>query len=968
MIVTNVRLGCRRRIGIHCQQQPFRRAGFVSFGELADSSLCDETTTNERRAIEGFHLDLEENARKRPPLSVPWRHKLPRPYGVDRKLENLFSATQQQRDKGQNLRYSGGPVSENTALESLSDMLNEGKATPEAMWAQFEEVIRTNAWKSTRLHIIDEVDLKLKKAIFRELLLQICEVRSREPFRQSIPSPATVIRIYVKHGLMEYWWEKILWLQLGAMIDLGRGTFYKIRTGDIPAHENINQSAASILEVWEVFMEVHGNRISSSNSQILGHDPPNVSNCDTSMLATMSTSQRVSTGWRGLPTSADIKFRSVRAPKEKLHRFLHYLPNHPNVRETIRVAEAAVLTRDYIQFSARRHLISEAMVEFAQPFLELMEHIFEGQRLHTTLAILCLGEQGVTPGTARDVLRRWSLNPRVTELPDASNHNLSALRKELFASEKASSISEEASSASEKASSASEKNPSASEEVSTASENVSTASEEVSSASKEASSALCKPRFAHVELKWKKKRYEVFSKKIGRALEKCDPSYLADLWHTFQSMPVLNEPEEPALEALYLHYIVAFFSLRQSDQATEVWNYMIKSGLSPNLKHWNAMLAGSATSKDILSLQGIWSNLKAAGFEPDAYAWTTWIHGLMRCGEWQQGLQALEELGEVWKKTTSSDAIPVANDFQPPVLSIIPINAAISGCYGLHKPELIPHILQWAESQNVPLETSTFNIMLKPLVYEDDHTATDALISSMQRHGCAPDIITVTVILNRLLHGPNSAFLKLSPTAQHDAILTILRKMEQQGLPATVKTYCTILDGLLRPGKANIFAAHAVLSHMANKNLKPSSSIYTILATHYFEMRPPDLAAVDTLWQRIRSDGGIRDHYFFDRMIEGYARFSRVEKMLAMLRDALTEGKTPSWLALTAIVNALKRAREWATLTDIVTDVLDEENGILRHGEVEPSGKGHFWAVVDQLVEDGYIQVRIPNQETAAEF
>lgn len=904
MIVSNVRLGCRRRIGIHCQQQPSRSAGFVSFGGLADSSIGDETTSNERRAMEGFHLDLEDNELKRTPLRVPWRHKLPRPYGVDRKLENLFSANQQQRDMGQNLRYSGGPVLEDNVFEALSDMLHEGKATPEAMWAQFKEVIGTNAWKSSQLHSTHEKDAELKQTIFREFLLQICEVRSREPFRHSVPTPATIIRIYLKHGLMEYWWEKIFWLQLGVMVNWGRDLFYKPRTAEVPAHENINCLAGSILEVWEVFMEEHGNRISSSHSQILGLGPPNISSCDTSMLATMSPSQRVSTGWRGLPSSAYIKFRSVQAPEEKLHKFLHYLPNHPNVRETIRVAEAAILTRDCIQFFAKRHLINEAMVEFAQPFLELMEHIFKGENLHASLAVICLGEQGVTPATAISVLRRWGFKPTVTEPTDAS---------------------------------------------------------------KEALSTSSKRRFAHMELEWKHKRYSVLSKRLGKAVEKSDPSYLVELWHNFQSMPVLNEPEEPAVENLYLQFIVAFFALRQTNHATEVWNYMVKSGHRPNQKHWNGMLAGCAKAKDLLSLKGIWSNMKAAGFEPDAYAWTTWISGLMRSGEWQQGLQALEELGEIWKKTTSSDTMPDSNGFEPPVPSIIPINAAISACYKLRKPELIPHILQWAESQNVPLETSTFNIMLQHLVRQDDHTGPDALLASMQHHGCTPDIITVTVVLNELLHSPDSAFLTLSPTAQHDAILTILRRMEKHGLPANVKTYCTILDGLLRPGRANIFAAHAVLSHMADQSLQPSSSIYTILATHYFEMHPPDLAAVDTLWQRIRSDGGIRDHYFFDRMIEGYARFGRVERMLALLRDALAEGKTPSWMALSAIVDALKRKREWATLTDIVADVLDKQNGILRHGELHPSGRGHFWARVEQLVEDGYIQLRFPNQEMAAE-
>lgn len=895
MIVSHVRPTCRRRIGIYCQQNQSRRRGFVSFGRLVDSSLRGETDLIERRPTSEAKDDRGYNAPNGPPLRIPWRHKLPRSYGVDRKLENLFLSTQRQGDKGQSLRYSGGPVSTDNAFEVLSDMLNEGKATPEDLWVKFEEVVRTNAWKTS----LYEQDVKLMDVIFREFLLQVCKVRSQEPFRQSLPAPAKIIRIYVKHGLMKYWWEKIFWLQLGVLVNRGRDLLCGQRTGEVPAHENINRLAGDILEVWEVFMEEHGSRTSS---QSFGHDPPNLINCDTSMPASMTIAQRVSTGWRGLPTSADIKFRSViRAPTEKLHRFLHFLPNHPNVRETIRVAEAAVLTRDYIQFFAKNHLITKSTIEFAQPFLELMEHIFQGKKLHASLAVLCLGEQGIPARTASAVLHQWGFKPTVTELKDAPKEGLSSSRK---------------------------------------------------------------PRFAHMELEWKQKRYSVLSKRVGRAVERSDPSTLSDLWHSFQSMPVLNELEEPACEAMYLQFLVAFFSLRQPDLATGVWNYMIKSGHRPNLKHWNAMLAGCVKTKDLLSLQGVWSNMKADGFEPDAYTWTTWIGGLIRCEKWQEGLQALDELGEIWKKPPSSDARPDSNDFfEPPVPSSFPVNAAISACLAIRKPELVPHILQWAKTQNVPLSTSTFNIMLRPLVRQGNHAAIDALLVSMQHHGCAPDIITVTINLNGLLNSPNSAFRTLSPTAQHDAIVTILRNMESLGLPATVQTYCTLLDGLLRPEKANIFAAHAVLSHMADQKLKPSSSIYTILATHYFGQSPPDLASVDALWQRMRSEGGIRDRYFFDRMIEGYARFGKVEKMLALLRDALAEGKTPSWIALTAIVEALKRAREWRLISDLVAGVLNEGKGILRHGEGEQSGKGHFWALVDQLVEEGYIQIPDPNIE-----
>ena len=865
----------------------------MSFGGIVDSSPRVDTVFAERRPTSEADENLGQHATNRPRLRILPRQGLPRSFGVDRKLENLFLSVKKNEDNGQNSRYSGSPVSAENAFDVLNEILNEGKDTPETLWAQFEEVVRTSAWKTS---LLQSADIKAAKMIFQELLLQICTVRSREPFRQSLPAPAKIIRIYLKHGLMEYWWDKVFWMQLGVLVNWSRDRLHNSPTGEVPAHENTNRLVGDILEVWEVFMEVHGNE---TNSQKFGDDPPELINCDTAVPASMTTAQRVSTGWRGLPMSADIKFRSIQAPTASVHRFLHFLPNHINDRRTIRVAGAAELTRDCIQFFAKKHLITESVSEFAQPFLDLMEHVFQGKKLYSPTAIACLGEQGIPAKAANAVCSRWGFKPPGMETKDVP---------------------------------------------------------------KEESSPPHNPRFAHMMSEWKIGKYEHISKRIGKAVEKSNPLLLSNLWQGCQSMLVPNQPEEPALEALYRHFIIASFSLRNPRLATEVWNFMTQSGHRPNLTHWNAMLAGCVKNEDLLSLQGVWSNLKAAGFEPDAYAWTTWIGGLIRCGQWQRGLQALEELGEIWKKPPSSDASAGSSDFTSPVPSHIPINAAISACLATGKPELVPHILQWAKLQDVSLNIRTFNIMLRNLVRRHDHAAIDALLISMHDHGCAPDIITVTIVLNGLLQSPNSTFLTLSPTAQHDGILNILRKLEKLGLPATVKTYCTLLDGLLRPNDANIFAAYAVLSHMTEQKLKPSSSIYTILATHYFSLQPPDIASVDALWQRIRSEGGLRDHYFFDRMIEGYARFGETEKMLAILRNALAEGKTPSWVALTAIVRALKQAREWRLLSDLVTDVLDEQKGILRLGERGQTGKDHFWVLVNQLVEDGYIQLPDSNK------
>ena len=860
----------------------------MSFGGLVDSTIRGVSNPVERRSTSEIREDLGQHATQEARLRIPHHHERSRPDGIDRKLEGLFLSAQKQDDRNHNLLYSGGPVSEENPFEVLSTMLNEEKATPEKLWAQFKEVIRTAAWRTTPSESVNE---KAIQSVFRELLLQICKARSQEPFRLSLPAPSKIIRIYLKHGLMQYWWDKIFWLQLGVLVNWSRDGLHNSPNGEVPAHENTNRLVADILEVWEVFMETHGNE---TDSHGFG-DLPALIDCNTSVPATMTTAQRAFIGWRGLPTNADIKFRSVEAPTDSLHRFFHFLPNHLNDRKTIKVAAAAEFTCDCIIFLAKNHLITDSVIDFAQPFLSLMNHIFRAKKVFNLTIISCLGEQGIPLWDARGICTRWTMTPTYAQMGP---------------------------------------------------ENLSDA---------ELSTPI--PRFTPMVSEWKRKRHKYMTACVGKALEKSNPSALVELWRGFRTAPVSNAQPGTELDNLYLNFIIAFFKLRLPQGATEVWNYMITSGQHPNLKHWNAMLSGCSKYEDLQSLQSVWSNMQDAGLEPDAYTWTTWIGGLIRCGQWQRGLQALEELGEIWKKPPSSDARPVPDDFVPVVPSISPVNAAITACFQADRPEAVPQILKWAASNDVPFNTRTFNILLRTLVRRSEHDAIDELLVSMQDRGCAPDIVTVTIMLSGLLHSRSSIFPTLSPTGQHDAILNILRKLGKIGLPATVQTYSTLLDGLLHPEHANIFAAHAVLSHMAEQNLKPSSAIYTILVTHYFGLQPPDLASVGALWQRIRSEGGIRDHYFFDRMIEGYAGLGEIEKMLAMLRHALAEGKTPSWIALTAVVTSLQKAREWSLLTDLIHDVLDEENGILRNGERGVSGKDNFWALVDQLGKEGSIQI-----------
>lgn len=552
---------------------------------------------------------------------------------------------------------------------------------------------------------------------------------------------------------------------------------------------------------------------------------------------------------------------------------------------------AANLTHDCVNFLIQHSLIPETTVQNAQPFLAFVKNFRFKRSFLREIATRALVKQGIPSGIVDKALRCCGLTQA-------------------------------------------------------------TAREDVSS-----SEGLAPPNKTFTEDNTTRKTSQVrlISKDLARAVQRSDTGLAIGLWRRFRDNSMPNGDTESLREEIFTQFLSSFFSLRRPGHAVDVWNVMVRSGLIPRQKHWQAMIVGCTKSKDLVSMQEIWTNMKAAGFEPDNKSWTAWIHGLIKCGEWHLGLGALEELGRLWRNAPV-EAKTDNGGTGGPLPTIEPVNGAISALLATGKAGIVPKVFLWAKLQNVPLATSTFNIMLRPAIRKDETEAVNHVLSEMQAHNCQPDIVTFTIILNGLLSNTNSSFHTKTPEAQKTTILTLLKTLQSKGLFATAHTYSTVLDGLLAPQTINLTAARAVLNHMAANNLKPSPHIYTILVTHYFAATPPDLAAIDSLMHRIRLEKGALDSVFYDRMIEGYARAGEVEKMLSFVRRAPREGKSPSWMALLAVLEELVRAREWGFAKEFVADVSDREKGLLRHGEAGGAGKDWFWELVDELREGCFVK------------
>ena len=470
-------------------------------------------------------------------------------------------------------------------------------------------------------------------------------------------------------------------------------------------------------------------------------------------------------------------------------------------------------------------------------------------------------------------------------------------------------------------------------------------------------------------LDWGQKSLIARRKEIDGVIKRKDTENAINLWDNYVAYLKMQQHEDKETgDSIFARFLCTFWAIHRSDRAIDVWNYMVETGHTPGQIHWHAMLDGCVRAHDVTSLREIWAKMSRSDPRPDIHTWTKYIRGLIRFGKWQEGFQALELLGRTWRRVPATENSPISSNHQidnPLSPTIIPVNSALSALIAANKPELTPIVISWAESQNLPLETYTFNILLKPLVRNGNQAQIQSHLAQMAEHNCPPDVATFTIILNGLVSNKHSDFRSLPNKAQESTITSILKDMEDKGLPPNAHTYTTLLGGLL-DGKSvlrhfedsstnNILAARTILAHMHDRKIFPSPHIYTILISHYFACTPPDLPAINSLWASIRHSGQTSnlDHFFYDRIIEGYADIDEVEKALQFLRRVPLEGKIPGWQALHRVLAALDRAGEWDMCRELVKDVDDRENGFFKHGQGRRRGKALFIELVDDLRAKG---------------
>lgn len=440
-------------------------------------------------------------------------------------------------------------------------------------------------------------------------------------------------------------------------------------------------------------------------------------------------------------------------------------------------------------------------------------------------------------------------------------------------------------------------------------------------------------------------------KEVRDAVARREIAKLDSLWRGVAGWPVRQDEPEDASSAITLElcnlFMMSFMSIRQPERSIDVWNHMVKCGITPNLQTWESMISGCKTARNYQSLEEIWRKMHALNVQPDGKLWTTRISCLIECKQFDLGITALDEMGRTWlaaaklkhRKKKLTDMLLLDDIDGTPKPEIGTVNAAISALLSWDKVQPARQILAWASKFGIEPDVITYNTLLRNFVRNGRNQEAMDLLQQMSASGIEADVATFTTILDMTFQ---SAKL-MTPEQQSELVHATFEGMEEAGVKPNAHTYGKIISELLQDSTGDLTVVNVVLERMAKQGLEPSPHIFTILVEHYFQQNPPNMDVIRALIHRASAVVGSSDHIFWDRVVEGYARIGETGVAVKILGQMKLTKSNINWSTLSTLVVALAQNEEFETARSIVRHAAMEGGGPIATEVRGSNGQHVFW-------------------------
>ncbi|KAH0541974.1 hypothetical protein FGG08_003606 [Glutinoglossum americanum] len=881
----------------NCRRQLFRKPAIAGASQCL--SKAGFISFSGQRPVEVS----QDNGTGKPPAGVVRRTGGKR-VGTRDPLEALFvvrdGVKKPQQAQRQAVRSSAGITTYQSCLKELEQSLADQQKAVSDSWELFQRYYGTRESVGFRSLSTQDRVLLSRGTAFRQLLEAIVAAwAEREQFPQ-LATPAEAVRLFAHLGIMrEDYWSNTLWAMLRRILEkCGDSDTAREPAEVTDRYQGDTPFLEDTLDVWRAFFKENG----TERKPIGASD------------------------WPGLPGVGELGEAGVHSSKCYTKRFLHFFPNLSPTGSGRNVSFAAALTFAILH-SRRRGPFESVGASQVIPFSRFVAHLLPYSEPVDRISGRYLKSLNFPTEAYHGMLAGWE---------DLVNTALVIL-----ASDGAGKSSQ-----------------------------VSSPKRRVGS-KKGLEAAFLKRLNSSLEEKNLKRAEDVWHNARVWYSGRGDSSETKELLGDTRGSEYLGKSELSVEGAqnkanlkmpvnLYNRFILVFMALGQHGRAVDVWNDMILAGQEPTVASWHAFIDGCRKARDAKGIEAVWRRMLASGVRPDAWCWTTRIHGLIDCGKWELGIEVLQQMGIIWleaaksqkgakakggrniDKTRISAMGDIGDCIKPNTATI---NATIAALLRQRRVDAAERVLRWASSLGIPSDVITFNTLLRPMIKTGNISEALALVKEMEPLGVKPDVATFTIVIDGLFLDLTSPTSEAEQNTQITTITSLLAEMEAVGIPANVRSYGTLIDGLLSTHK-NLPATRAVLAHMVSRGIKPSTHIYTILLMHHFSQTPPDLSAIEALWHRIQLDNTCTpDLIFYERMIEGYAQIGNTSKMLYFLNRLPREGKAPSWYLLGKVVGALVEKEDWEGVERVVEDVMYEK-GIAEGGVKGWGGKEEFWELV----------------------
>jgi pentatricopeptide repeat protein len=352
---------------------------------------------------------------------------------------------------------------------------------------------------------------------------------------------------------------------------------------------------------------------------------------------------------------------------------------------------------------------------------------------------------------------------------------------------------------------------------------------------------------------------------------------------------------------LYLSFMRVGYLLGRQLLATEAWNEMTKLGVKPDIKHITTAIKGAGTLKEPAHIASLWQMVVQSGIRTDDQVWSARIGATIQSGNFTKGLAILEEMGDAWsqsvKTTRKPDGTVIHANVHSPKPTTSTLNVAISALANANVLDFncIQNLIKWAASIGIQSDTVTCNAVISMFVRSGRIGSAFGILGQMESQHIPPDVVTCTMLISRLLTGQDIS--SLTQEERTDAVIRIIELMERHSIVPNDRTLAALLKGALS-GSIDHRLSSAIIAFARSNGQKFYGRLATELLEYILQSPSHDVQPILSLWNHVNNANMQTDAYFFNRMVEGFAKAGELRLMVIFLTRMIKNGMSPTWHTL----------------------------------------------------------------------